>query len=193
MLLTVTRLSSLTGKTQTLFDAPRVGTHTSTPEAEFSSANVSVRLGPQDNIVRDREVRTGGDVDSGGGTGFIASQDEPHEEEPAIDQAPAEEEEKQDSGEWAAEEEYEEDEEVPATEAGGAEGSNERVSADRDESFLSYRPQTGRRTTRGASGASDTIQKTATPGRSIKLSWKTPCMLTSTIFVGEIASAPLLS
>ena len=50
----------------------------------------------------------------------------------------------QDSGEWAAEEEwrrreqcrertYEEDEEVPATEAGGSEGSNECVSADRDE------------------------------------------------------------
>ena len=50
----------------------------------------------------------------------------------------------QDSGEWAAEEEwrrreqcrectYEEDEEVPATEAGGSEGSNERVSADSDE------------------------------------------------------------
>ncbi len=88
-------------------------------------------------------VRTGGDVDGCGGTEFIASQDEPHEEEPAIDQAPAEEEEEHDSGEWAAEEEYEEDEE---------------------------RPQTGRRTTRGASGTSDTIQTTATPGRSITLS-----------------------
>ena len=61
-----------------------------------------------------------------------ATQDEP-QEEPAIDQAPAEEEEEQDPGEWAAEEEYEEDEEVPATEAGGSEGSNERVSADSDE------------------------------------------------------------
>ena len=71
-----------------------------------------------------------------------ATQVEP-QEEPAIDQAPAEEEEEHDSGEWAAEEEYEEDEE---------------------------RPQTGRRTTRGASGTSDTIQTTATPGRSITLS-----------------------
>jgi len=69
--------------------------------------------------------------------------DEPHEEE-AGDQATAEEEEEEDSGEWAAEEDwrrreqcrectYEEDEEVPATEAGGSEGSNECVSADRDE------------------------------------------------------------
>ena len=63
-------------------------------------------------------------MDGGGGTELIASRDEPLEEEPAIDQAPAEEEEKQDSGEWAAEEEYEEheeDEQVPATEAGGPE------------------------------------------------------------------------
>ena len=65
----------------------------------------------------DREVRTGGDVDGGGGTELIASQDEPHEEEPAIDQAPAEQKEEQDLGEWAAEEEYEEheeDEQVPS-------------------------------------------------------------------------------
>ena len=112
--------------------------------------------------------------------------DEPHEED-AGDQASAEEEEEQDSGEWAAEEEwrrreqcrertYEEDEEVPATEVGRSEGSNECVSADRDESFLSYRPQTGRRTTRGASGASDTIQTTATSGGSINLLWETPCL-----------------
>jgi hypothetical protein len=123
----------LTGKPTNIIDAQRVGTRVSTPEADFSSANVSVVQGSQENLVRDREVRTGGDVDGGGGTEFIASQDEPHEEEPAIDQAPAEEEEEQDSGEWAAEEEYEEDEEVPATEAGGSEGRNERVSADSDE------------------------------------------------------------
>jgi hypothetical protein len=109
----VSESPSLTGKTQTLFDVPRVGTHTSTPEAEFSSANVSVRLGPQENIVRDRKIRTGGDEGGGGGTEFFASQDESHEEE-ADDQVTAEEEEEQDSGEWAAEEEYEEDEEVPA-------------------------------------------------------------------------------
>ena len=39
----------------------------------------------------------------------------------------------QDPGEWAAEEEHEEDEEGPATEAGGSEGSNESVSADSHE------------------------------------------------------------
>ena len=37
------------------------------------------------------------------------------------------------SGKWAAEEEHEEDEEVPATEAGGSEGSNESVSTDSHE------------------------------------------------------------
>ena len=73
----VSEPTSLTGKTQTHFDAPRVGTHTSTPEAEFSSANVSVRLGPQENIVRDRKIR----MDGGGGTEFFASQDESHEED----------------------------------------------------------------------------------------------------------------
>ena len=77
----VSEPTSLTGKTQTHFDAPRVSTHTSTPEAEFSSANVSARLGPQENIVRDRKIRTGGDVDGGGGTEFFASQDESHEED----------------------------------------------------------------------------------------------------------------
>ena len=68
-------------------------------------------------------------MDGGGGTEFFASQDESHEEDVG-DQATAEDEEEQDSGEWAAEEEHEEDEEVPATEAGGSEGSNESVSAD---------------------------------------------------------------
>ena len=42
--------------------------------------------------------------------------------------------EEQDSGEWVAEEEHEEDEEAPATEAGGSEGSNESVSADSHDS-----------------------------------------------------------
>ena len=94
----------------------------------------------------------------------------------------------QDPEEWAAEEEHEEDEEGPATEAGGSEGSNESVSADSHESFLSYRPQTGRRTTRGASGASDTIQTTATSGGSIKLLWEIPCLPGSINIVGEINS-----
>ena len=118
--------------------------------------------------------------------------DEPHEEE-ADDQATAEEEEEQDSGEWAAEEEWrrreqcrecthEEDEEVPATEAGGSEGSNECVSADRDEmSFLTYRSQMRRSTTRGASGASDTTQITATSGRSIRRLWEMTGLHGSTI------------
>ena len=128
----VSEPTSLTGKTQTHFDAPRVGTHTSTPEAEFSSAIVSARLGPQENIDRDRKIRTGGDVDGGGGTELFASLDESHEEDVG-EQATAEDEEEQDSGEWVAEEEHEEDEEAPATEAGGSEGSNESVSADSHE------------------------------------------------------------
>ncbi len=79
-------------------------------------------------------------MEDGGGTELIASQDEPHGEEPAIAHAPADEEEEQGLGEWAAEEEneeHEEDEQMPATEAGVPEGINERVSADSDESFLS--------------------------------------------------------
>ena len=100
----VSEPTSLTGKTQTHFDAPRVGTHTSTPEAEFSSAIVSARLGPQENIDRDRKIRTGGEVDGGGGTELFAPQDEPHEEDVG-EQATAEDEEEQDSGEWVAEEE----------------------------------------------------------------------------------------
>jgi hypothetical protein len=77
-------------------------------------------------------------VDDGGGAELIASQDEPHGEEPAIAHAPADDEEEQGLGEWAAEEEneeHEEDEQVLATEASGPEGSNERVSADSDEEF----------------------------------------------------------
>jgi hypothetical protein len=62
------------------------------------------------------------------------------------------------------------------------------VSADSDESFLSYRAQTGRRTTRGASGSSDTIQTTATSGGSIKLLWEIPCLPGSINIVGEINS-----
>jgi hypothetical protein len=178
---------SLTGKTQTLFDVSRVGTHTSTPEAEFSSANVSVRLGPQENIVRDRKIRTGGDEGGGGGKEFFASQDESHEEE-AGDQATAEEEEEQDAGEWAAEEEYEEDEEVPATEAGGSEGSNERVSTDSDEELPVLQASDGEEDNeRGERlfGYTDTIQTTATSGGSIKLLWEIPCLPASTIQSGK--------
>ena len=44
--------------------------------------------------------------------GVLQSQDEPHGEEPAIAHAPADEEEEQGLGEWAAEEENEEHEEI---------------------------------------------------------------------------------
>jgi hypothetical protein len=44
-------------------------------------------------------------VDGGGGTELFAPQDEPHEEDVG-EQATAEEEEEQDSGEWTAEEEW---------------------------------------------------------------------------------------
>ena len=73
-----------------------------------------------------------------GGAELIASQDEPHREEPTIAHALADEEEEQGLGEWAAEEEneeHEEDEQVLATEASWPEGSDDRVSADSDEEF----------------------------------------------------------
>jgi len=99
-------------------DAQWVGTHASNPGADTSSANDSVGKGPQENLVRDSEIRTGGVADGGGGTGLLAPQDEPHEEE-AGEQATAEEEEGPATGERAAEGEHEEDEEVSATECGG--------------------------------------------------------------------------
>ena len=86
-------------------------------------------------------------MDGGGGTELFAPQDEPHEEDVG-EQATAEDEEEQDSGEWAAEEEHEEDEEVPATEAGGSEGSNESVSADSQEEFPATFSKTGPSATR---------------------------------------------
>jgi len=68
---------------------------------------------------------------------LLAPKDEPQEEE-AGEQATAEEVEGPATGERAAEGEHEEDEEVSATEAGGAEGSNESVGADGAEEF--FRP-----------------------------------------------------
>ena len=82
----------------------------------------------------------------------------------------AEEEEEQDSGEWAAEEEWRRSEQC-----------RECVSTDRDESFLTYRIQTRRSTTRGAGGASDTTQITATPWRSIRRLWEMTGLHGSTI------------
>ncbi len=70
-------------------------------------------------------IGTGGDADGGGGTEPFAPQDEPLEEDVG-EQATAEAEEEQDSGEWVAEEEHEEDEEVPVNKPGRPEGRNER-------------------------------------------------------------------
>ena len=114
---------SLTRNLTITLDAQRACTHASSLEADFSNANASVVQGPQENV---REARSGGDAGGGGGAGFITSQDESHEGEPAIDQASAEGEEEQDPRERVAEEEYEEDEEVPVTKPGGPEGRNER-------------------------------------------------------------------
>jgi hypothetical protein len=114
---------NLTRTFSSTLDAQRACTHASCLEADFSNANASVVQGPQENF---REARSGGDADGCGGAGFITSQDEPHEGEPAIDQASAEGKEEQDPGEWVAEEDYEEDEEVPVTKPGGPEGRNER-------------------------------------------------------------------
>ena len=104
---------------------------------------------------------------------------------------------------------------MSATEAGGAEGSNESVGADGAEEFPV--PQASQEDgddnpakvedeaasateeedwddnerSKRCFGSIPTGQ--STPGRSIKLSWKTPCLPTNTILVGEIASAPPLS
>ena len=64
----------LTGTTFKFIDAL-------TPEADISSAIVSVGQGPQENLDRDSEIRTGGGAGGGGGVELLASQDEPHEEE----------------------------------------------------------------------------------------------------------------
>ena len=119
--------------------------------------------------------------------------------------------------EWALEGEHEEDEEASAYEEGESEGTvtSESVGTDGDEELpvpqasqeddddqprwrmmqhLPPRKKTGRRTTRGARGASDTIPTgKSTSGMSIKLLLMTPCLPTSITIVGEIASAPLLS
>ena len=44
----------------------------STPEADISSAIVSVRKGPQEKLVRDSEIRTGAGADGGGGMELLA-------------------------------------------------------------------------------------------------------------------------
>ncbi len=92
---------TLAGNTLKHFDAQRVCTHTSTPEADFSSANASVGKGPQEKLVRDSfrfcfcknnkrtidsEIRTGGGADGGGGAELNAAQGDPHEEETVFDQ-----------------------------------------------------------------------------------------------------------
>jgi len=111
---------ALAGTTLKFIDTPWVGTHAPTPEADISSAIVSVGKGPQENLDRESEIRMGGGADDDGGM-ELAAQDEPQEE----DQAPAEDEEEPDTVEGESEGEHEEDEEPSATEAGGPEGSNE--------------------------------------------------------------------
>ncbi len=125
---------SLTGTTLKFIDAPWVGTHTSTPEADISSAIVRVGKGPQENLDRVSEIWMGGCADDDGGTQLLAApwQDEPQEED-AGDQAPAEDKEEPATVEGESEGEHEEDEEPSATEAGGSEGSNESGGADGDE------------------------------------------------------------
>jgi hypothetical protein len=82
----------LTGTTHKFIDAPWVGTHAPTPEADISSAIVSVGKGPQENLDRESEIRTWGGAGNGGGVELLASQDEPQEEDDG-DQATAEDEE----------------------------------------------------------------------------------------------------
>ena len=145
--------------------------------------------GPQENLDRESEIRTGGGAGGGGGVELLASQDEPQEED-AGDQAPAEDEEEPATVEWVPEGEHEEDEE--ARQASRRPATRVWVLTVM-RSFPSYRPQTGRMTTRGASGSSDTIQTTATSEGSIKLLWETPCLPASNTIGGEIDSAPFLS
>ena len=109
--------------------------------------------------------------------------------------------------------EHEEEEEASATEAGGLEGSNESVGADGDEELpvsqasqedddddpAKVEDDAASATEEedweegGESGSSDTTPTGATTsGMSIKQPWMTPCLPTSIVIVGEIASAPLL-
>ncbi len=80
---------ALTGTTLKFIDAPWVGTHASTPEADISIAIVSVGKGPQENLDRESEIRTGGGAGGGNDKELLAAQDEPKEED-AGDQASAE-------------------------------------------------------------------------------------------------------
>ena len=113
---------ALAGTTLKFIDTPWVGTHAPTPEADISSAIVSVGKGPQENLDRVSKIWMGGGADDDcGGMELLTAKDEPQEE----DQAPAEDEEEPDTVEGEAEGEHEEDEEPSATEAGGPEGSNE--------------------------------------------------------------------
>jgi hypothetical protein len=64
----------LTGTRHIFIDAPGVGTHALTPEADISSAIVSVGKGPQENLDRESEIRTWGDAGNGGGAELLASQ-----------------------------------------------------------------------------------------------------------------------
>ena len=66
---------TLTGKTHKFIDAPWVGTHASTPEADISSAIVSIGKGPQENLDGESEILTWGSAGGVGGVELLALQD----------------------------------------------------------------------------------------------------------------------
>jgi hypothetical protein len=104
------------GTRHIFIDAPWVGTRSSTPGADISSAFVSVGKGPQENLDRESEFRTWGGAGNGG-VEPLAPQDEPQEEDDG-DQATVEDEEEHATLEWASEGEHEEEEAASASEAG---------------------------------------------------------------------------
>ena len=65
---------ALAGTTLKFIDTPWVGTHAPTPEADISSAIVSVGKGPQENLDRESEIRTWGGAGNDGGAELLASQ-----------------------------------------------------------------------------------------------------------------------
>ena len=96
--------------------------------------------------------------------------------------------------EWASEGEHEEDEEASASEAGESERTHESVGADGDEELPVPQASQEDDDDDPAKVEDDAASATeeedwedvtiptgqSTPGRSIKLSWKTPCLPTST-------------
>jgi hypothetical protein len=88
--LAVSEPLALTRTTLKFIVVPWIGTHASTPEADISSAIVSVGKGPQENLDRVSKIWMGGGADDDcGGMELLTAKDEPQEED-ACDQAPAE-------------------------------------------------------------------------------------------------------